>query len=652
LPIVLLLLSISLTAIFFSRNQGLRDSLVKSWLTLFALIAISTEVLSLLEAVTVRVIGAFWITATAVSLLPLRTSLQSKAPGTSFRRRLRTLVESGDHTGGLLLLVVCVLAMTLVVALVYPANNWDSMTYHMARVAQWIQHGTVAFYATSIDRQNYQPPLAEFAILHLQLLSASDRLANLVQWYSFLVAIVLATLLAKELQLSVRAQVLSAVIAATIPMAILQSSSTQNDVVTAAFCLAFAYFLLRLGRTASWPDAAFAALGFGLALLTKVTAYLYCCAIGLAIGGAALVSAGTARRRMMFGRLAAVVVAGLLLNVGHFSRNYVLYGHPLSTASGYTNDEVSIAMVLSNVIRNGVLHLDTPSVRLNRYGFRAIEKVLGDRLNDPGSTMATTRMSAPYFSRHEDRTGNPLHFLLTVVAFLTLPFIGAFRKSAAGPYAGAVVLAVVLYCVVLRWQPWATRLHTPMFMLAVPLIAGAVAQVRSFGKQLSIGLAALLFALSVPFLVSNKTRPLTGLTSVAAPGSDPMASGRVKSYFANRDLYGDYSTVARVILEERPDDVGLCFGYDDYEYPLWVLVGREASRGTPRFRHVGVDDVSKAKERPMPAPALVLATKRLDEDPIHGKGRRDATPCLQGEYATVLDTRNIHLWKLKDARMP
>jgi hypothetical protein len=311
-----------------------------------------------------------------------------------------------------------------------------------------------------------------------------------------------------------------------------------------------------------------------------------------------------------------------------------------------------MAILLSNVIRNGILHLDTPSERLNRYGFHAIEKVLGDRLNAAASTMATTRMSAPYFDRHEDRTGNPLHLMLTVMAFLALPFVRAFRKNAVAPYAGAVVIAAVLYCVILRWQPWATRLHTPMFMLAVPLIAGVVAQARSFGKPFSIGLAVLLFALSVPFLVSNKTRPWSGLPSAAAPGSDPMASGRAKSYFANRDLYEDYTTVARVILAERPDDVGLCFGYDDYEYPLWVLVGREASRGTPRFRHVGVDDVSKAKERPMPAPALVLATKRLDEDPIHGKGRRDASPCLKGEYATVLDTKNVHLWKLKGARMP
>ena len=62
---------------------------------------------------------------------------------------------------------------------------------HAHGPAEWIQRGSIDFYPTAIERQNYQPPLAEFAILHLQLLSGSDRFANLVQWFSFVVSIVL-----------------------------------------------------------------------------------------------------------------------------------------------------------------------------------------------------------------------------------------------------------------------------------------------------------------------------------------------------------------------------------------------------------------------------------------------------------------------------
>jgi hypothetical protein len=56
-------------------------------------------------------------------------------------------------------------AGTLIVALWAPPNNWDSMTYQMARVAEWYDHRSVAFYPTAIDRQLWQPPLAEYLIL-------------------------------------------------------------------------------------------------------------------------------------------------------------------------------------------------------------------------------------------------------------------------------------------------------------------------------------------------------------------------------------------------------------------------------------------------------------------------------------------------------
>jgi hypothetical protein len=41
--------------------------------------------------------------------------------------------------------------VTLVTALLAPPNNWDSMTYHMARVAHWKQNRSVDFYPTNIS---------------------------------------------------------------------------------------------------------------------------------------------------------------------------------------------------------------------------------------------------------------------------------------------------------------------------------------------------------------------------------------------------------------------------------------------------------------------------------------------------------------------
>ena len=45
--------------------------------------------------------------------------------------------------------------------------NWDSMTYHLSRIAHWAQNQTVAHYATNIIRQITSPMLGEFVNLHV-----------------------------------------------------------------------------------------------------------------------------------------------------------------------------------------------------------------------------------------------------------------------------------------------------------------------------------------------------------------------------------------------------------------------------------------------------------------------------------------------------
>ena len=63
--------------------------------------------------------------------------------------------------------IAVVVALTGAIALFAVPITWDSMTYHLARVAHWAQDHTVAFYPTHVVRQLYPPPWAEYAMLHL-----------------------------------------------------------------------------------------------------------------------------------------------------------------------------------------------------------------------------------------------------------------------------------------------------------------------------------------------------------------------------------------------------------------------------------------------------------------------------------------------------
>src|SRR6266542_2522369 len=114
-------------------------------------------------------------------------------------------------------------------AIVSAPNTVDSMAYHLARVAHWAQDQTVAPYPTNIRRQLALAPGAEFAILHLQLLSGSDRFASLPQWASMVGALVGVSAIAAQLGAPRPAQIFAALVCASLPIGILQSTSTQND---------------------------------------------------------------------------------------------------------------------------------------------------------------------------------------------------------------------------------------------------------------------------------------------------------------------------------------------------------------------------------------------------------------------------------------
>src|SRR5262249_35055363 len=154
-----------------------------------------------------------------------------------------------------------------------------------------------------------------------------DRFAFAIQWTSFALCLVGVWSIAGRLGADVRGQLVAVVVAATVPEAVLQASSTQNNLALALGLICFARFLLdyRATETTSrLPIALLCGAALGLAMLTKGTAY------PLAVPMVVWFAVVTVRHRSRGTVLAAgaAIAVAVLLNAAHWSRNYQAFGSP------------------------------------------------------------------------------------------------------------------------------------------------------------------------------------------------------------------------------------------------------------------------------------------------------------------------------------
>jgi hypothetical protein len=374
------------------------------------------------------------------------------------------------------------------------------------------------------------------------------------------------------------------VLVATIPQGILQASGAKSDWVLSLWLLALVQYLLEFRRRPSTTLAAAAAAAVGLACLTKGTAYLFVPAVAIPL----FVTWPGDVFRAFLRRLPVAAVVVIALLGGHTLRTYLLFDTPLgpSEEDRVTARAAAPGAVLSTVIRNAALHLGTPSDRVNdamTIGLERVIRALGGDPNDPRTTWEDTRFRVPAFSRQEDTAGNPVHLALIVVALVGFAFARCRRRHPeAAACAVGLLLAFLAFCAGLRWQPWHTRLHLPLFILwAAPV---GVLLGRSWPRLAVWSVGSLLVCLAIPFVLGNASRPL------AWPGERSiLGRTRTEMYFAERpDLEAPFLAAAGAARQTGCRRIGLpppASGRDDFDYPLIVLL----RAGRPDVRVVPID---------------------------------------------------------------
>jgi hypothetical protein len=566
LPFVAFLSVFFITGNVF-RDWGWRRAFVRSFLLVGSYMVLANEALSLIDWITPAALTVVWALPILLAIgwtgMAYRRGVRIEMP--AFRSRL-TVVEWVLVAG-----VAVIAATVMVVAWIAPPNTWDSLTYHMSRVAHWAQNASLRPYATGIERQNFMSPVAEIGMLQVYVLGSGDRLVNFIEWISMVVSIVAATLVARDLGSNRMSQLFAAVFVVTLPMGIAQASSTMTDYVVAVWFISLCCeaVLLAKGVPGAAP-AVFASVAAGLTIGTKPTGFAYLLPFCIFIAIALIWRRGI-RETMRYSLVAVVIV--LMLNAGYFERNVALYGNPLGRArsvEGHSNEILDWRVVVSNTLRNASLHAGTPYKQVNDALYLALAKLhvkLGLDLTDPRTSIHPDFLILKP-STDETRAGNLLQAILILIAFI---LAGVFYRKVGALAAGlslTVAATFVVLSVMFKFTVFGSRYHLGFFVAYAPLVAYVMGRLvpRSVLALLGIG----LIIAARQWVVGVEPRPL-----IPQPGSayaSILQVSRTDQYLSESQMKV-YREMTNKIAGDSCSSVGIMISGNAPEYPLWPLMG-------------------------------------------------------------------------------
>ena len=539
------------TAVLVTATLRMRSTatfLLACWVIVCAEVVAAGEVLSLAHGI--RPLGYALFEAGAVALATAAW-LRMGRPVPPLPRAWRI----GPLPAALALAVASGAAYELFVASSSAPNNWDSMHYHLARVAAWHARDTLAYFPTHNGIENAYPQNAELLVLWTIVFLGRDLFAALPQLLAGLATAVAVYVSALRIGADRRCALFSGLLFPTLTIVALESMTTQNDVVEASFVAGAVAFAL--GRTRA--EVALAGIALGLAAGTKLD-ILY------ALPALAVIGLLVLPRR----RLAQIVVAAVagfaLVGMYAYVQNIAQTGRPQGTAEQISalQPDVTFGGTVSSVARTTYRMIDVGGFHVPgsiRSHVAGAAKRVFDGLNIAPNPAASTTTGtfeftyAPNADVSEDSSAlGPLGFLLLIPLSIVVLVAWALRRS--GRVHGAFALALPLYVLTLalgtRWNLYVDRfLATPA---ALTLVLAPLAVRRVSLRIVALLLAATTLALALrydpakPPGVWNDSR--TAVQAIRWPELRPVLD----------------AVQARVPAHAR---LGVDLAPLDWEYPWW-----------------------------------------------------------------------------------
>lgn len=254
-------------------TNSLSKSAIIGYICFSSITFLSATILSMFSLYNKLNINLLWIIVTLILCLII------KKKSYSLQKILKQIKVNYCEVDFIEKSMVCAIVaigiFALIRALTYPPQNVDSLVYHLPRSFYYYKNASLHNIPATSGWTNYTSPAnAVFMTQLLSLCNGSDFLLNTIQLPSLFMGAFSCNLICGNLGLSRRIRLLSSLMVICLPLATLQATTTQCDLLVASYCVITVALMITISGKDRLEVFDFILLGLagGCAVYTKLTA--------------------------------------------------------------------------------------------------------------------------------------------------------------------------------------------------------------------------------------------------------------------------------------------------------------------------------------------------------------------------------------------
>ena len=518
--------------------------------------------------------------------------------------------------GVILFIILWVFGLGIVAFFSVP-YNYDSIMYHAPRIQQWVQNGTVSYYASHVMRQNASTVLAAYISTYFYILYGHHPGAmSLTQYFGYIVTLYFIIALCRHFKVTCFYKKCATILWITLPIAFAEAITQQNDLVAAALAISFVTYIYKISEgkfNNKKVNIIVLAAYMGYAFITKPNVCLLM-SIFLVVYLSICINRKYGVTEILLQIVVAILIIALICTP-QMLENYSLQGTLFSSMVGQKQliGTLIPSYVFVNWLKNILYNFGFNWGSFSNLGIiqtivRMVSTVLNVEMNHPAIAENGIDFIFPTIPNYSSDAA--LQNTLMTVMLITVVLMILKRKiidSERKTFAILSIASFVLFCVILRWETSITRYMTAFFAV---IIVGCIivfddihskGMIPKFVEKTIIVVIALMVLIDITCEIAQlyKFHPVFPVKS---------------SLTLYSDRYEEYLDVAKII-NEKADSVGIIEGETSVEYPFWLMIEDGII-----INHVNVENVSAVYEDRDYHPDIIISDINLELDQVECHG--------------------------------